>query len=140
MVFEEKTINAANYKAQRIRWFGEQYYNALFHFKTLMIGTIRNLNFNCLDYWLTVIRPPRSIQLVVAGLLFGYDLLDLSPSIASIPFILNFTSFVIVAMPLLKGKNLLSFLLNSFRVLFGNITSSLQCLKTKYLGTFVHTR
>ena len=36
IVREEKTAEVENYEAQRLRWFGEQYYNAFFNSRDLL--------------------------------------------------------------------------------------------------------
>lgn len=61
---EEKTSEMAAHNPQRLRWFGEQYYNALYHFGTLLRSAIQYRRAAALDYLLTLWRPPRSIQAV----------------------------------------------------------------------------
>ena len=139
-VVEEKTAEVENYKAQRLRWFGEQYFNAFYNFKPLVTAAFDRGKWRSLDYWITLIRPPRSLQLVVSFLLVGVDLLDGSLGYLSLPFILNALSFTIVAIPLMTKQQVIQLFTGAFNVLLSNTITSITCLKKKYQNTFIHTR
>lgn len=140
IVYEEKTVAVSNYQSQRLRWFGEQYYNAFFNLRTLLSAAFLRGKLRSLDYWLTLVRPPRSIQLVLSFFLMVWDVLDLQVGILSIPFLVNLSSFGIVAWPLLKGHNAWSLMTGAIKVTLSNAVTSLTCLKKKYLNVFIHTR
>jgi len=63
-LFEEKTSAMDAHNPQRLRWFGEQYYNALYHAKTLLKAAHTYRRTAALDYLVTLWRPPRSVQVV----------------------------------------------------------------------------
>ncbi|NQZ78814.1 MAG: glycosyltransferase [Ekhidna sp.] len=140
IVREEKTAEIENYQAQRLRWFGEQYFNAFFNAKSLLNTAFLKGKFRSLDYLITLIRPPRSLQLVASTLLAINDLIDGNLSYLSIPFVFNLVSFVIVALPLMKPKVLKQFLFGLHKIIVSNLVTSLTCLKEKYQNTFIHTR
>ncbi len=68
VVTEEKTDSIHHHNPQRIRWFGEQYYNAIHHAGTLLRAAVQLRRLAPLDYWITLCRPPRSIQVVLSPL------------------------------------------------------------------------
>lgn len=140
VVYEEKTSTSDNYRSQRLRWFGEQYYNAVYHFKTLFMASLNHRSLAPADYWFSIVRPPRSIQLVVSFLLVAVDMLDLQPSLWSVPFLLNGLGFGLVARGILTFKNLKRFALSAPLVIWQNIFTSINALQKKYQGTFIHTR
>lgn len=139
IVREEKTSDASNYKSQRLRWFGEQYFNAYYNFSTLISAALLKGKFRSLDYWITLVRPPRSFQLSITLLLFLVDLVDMQIGTLSLPFAVNLTSFLIVSLPLLTKVNPATLLVGG-KVLFLNMIASITCLKKKYLNVFIHTR
>ena len=140
IVHEEKTANEANYRSQRLRWFGEQYYNAFHSTGTLLGKFLSKGRWTCLDYWMTLVRPPRSLQLVVSCLLFTADLLTGGPGMASLPFLFNAFSFIVVAFPFLTRQRLQLLISGTWKVIKGNLLTSISCLRAKYLGRFIHTR
>lgn len=140
IVREEKTAEIGNYQSQRLRWFGEQYFNAFFNSKALLKAAFLKGKFRCLDYWLTLIRPPRSLQLIISALFVAYDLFDLHLSLLSLPFLLNMLSFAIVALPIMKPAQIKQFIFGLNKVLYSNLVTSATCLKKKYQNTFIHTR
>ena len=140
IVREEKTAEIENYQSQRLRWFGEQYYNAFYNCLPLLKAAFLKGKLRSLDYLITLVRPPRSLQLVGSAILCGFDLIDLQISYISIPFLLNAMSFAIIAIPIMNSSQIKQ-LINGFsKVLLSNATSSFSCLKKKYLNKFIHTR
>ncbi len=140
MVFEEKTAEIENYRSQRLRWFGEQYFNALYNFKTLMASALTQGKFRSLDYWITLIRPPRSLQLMASALLVPIDLINGSLGYLSLPFLFNLTSFIVVAFPIMSRSKVKQLFKGARAVIVSNLVTSMTSLKRKYLNTFIHTR
>ena len=140
IVREEKTAKVENYEAQRLRWFGEQYYNAFFNSRDLLKAAFLYGKFRCLDYWFTLIRPPRSLQLIACFLLVVLDLLDLQFSYLSLPFLFSMTCCLIIALPIVERKQIKQLLIGLNKVLYSNMITSAQSLKKKYRNTFIHTR
>ena len=140
IVREEKTAEIENYQAQRLRWFGEQYFNAYYNSKPLMQAAFIKGKFRSLDYWLTLVRPPRSLQLVTSALLLVIDATDLHFSYLSLPFLINALSFAMVALPIMKVDQIKQLVLGLNKVVFSNVITSMTCLKKKYQNTFIHTR
>jgi hypothetical protein len=140
IVREEKTAEVDNYEAQRLRWFGEQYYNAFFNSRDLLKAAFLHGKFRSLDYWFTLIRPPRSLQLIACLLLVILDLSDLQLSYLSLPFLLSMTCCLIIALPIVKRKQIKQLLIGVHKVLYRNMITSAQSLRKKYRNTFIHTR
>ena len=140
IVREEKTTEIENYQSQRLRWFGEQYYNAFFNSKDLLKAAFIHGKFRSLDYWLTLVRPPRSLQLAASLLLTAFDILDLQLSYLSIPFLFSVFCFLIIAVPIMKRTQIKQLFMGINKVLYSNIITSAKCLKKKYRNTFIHTR
>ena len=139
VVFEEKTSQKANYDSQRLRWFGEQYYNAFFKARQLWSGLAKG-HFRCLDYWISLSRPPRIVLFAVSSLLAAIDLWDGEPGILSIAFVMNYLTMLMVAFPYLDQIRPTELVRSSWQVLRSNIVASVFSLRKKNLGTFIHTR
>ena len=139
VVFEEKTASVQNYDSQRLRWFGEQYYNAFYHAGKLLMSALRG-NFKCLDYWFSLIRPPRIVLFVVSFLLAAVDLWDYQVGVQSIAFVLNSITFLIISFPYLDQIKASDILRGGWHIFRSNVVSSMTSLNKKYLGTFIHTR
>ncbi|MDW3195135.1 MAG: hypothetical protein R8G66_22365 [Cytophagales bacterium] len=139
VVYEEKTATVQNYDGQRLRWFGEQYYNA-FYKAGKLLGSVLKGNLKCLDYWVSLARPPRIVLFAMSFLLAAIDLWDSMPGILSIPFVLNYLTFLMVAFPYLDQIKMLDLIKGGLSVLRSNVYHSLTSLKSKHLGTFIHTR
>lgn len=140
VVREEKTAAIENYQSQRLRWFGEQYFNAVFNSKALLKAAFMQGKLRSLDYWVTLIRPPRSLQLIASALLVIFDLLDLRLGYLSLPFLFNGLSFAIVTLPIIKTSQIKQLVVGLNKVVFSNLIISLTCLKKKYQNKFIHTR
>ena len=67
--FRRKTTDLEAHNPQRLRWFGEQYYNALYHARDLVASAFRYRRLAAFDYLLTLWRPPRSLQVVITPML-----------------------------------------------------------------------
>lgn len=140
IVREEKTSDIGNYQSQRLRWFGEQYFNAFYNGPILLKAAFERGKFRSLDYFFTLIRPPRSIQLVASVVMAALDLIDLNPGYLSLPFVINAISFGVVAIPITKPHQVIQLVKGIGRVLVTNMITSFTCLKKKYQNTFIHTR
>lgn len=66
---EEKTSSQAAHNPQRVRWFGEQYYNACYSAGILLKAAWQYKRIAPIDYLITLCRPPRSVQLVLIAAL-----------------------------------------------------------------------
>jgi cellulose synthase/poly-beta-1,6-N-acetylglucosamine synthase-like glycosyltransferase len=145
---EEKTSDPADMHRQRLRWFGEQYYNAIFNFKSLLTASIAKRQLAPLDYLITLWRPPRSVQLVLTpfiGLLetawitaYGYWPLDFPVyTVASVVLALAIGLFVI------KQGAVMQTLLYSTKLpvlAVGNFFAAARSMKKENRGTFIHTK
>lgn len=139
VVYEEKTAAIQNYDSQRLRWFGEQYYNAFYKAGSLLKNALKG-NFKCLDFWLSLMRPPRVVLMVVSFLLTTIDLWDGQPGMLSIAFVLNALTMLIVSFPYLDQIKASHFLVKGWSILHSNVISALTSLNKKHMGTFIHTR
>lgn len=139
VIYEEKTAAVSNYDAQRLRWFGEQYYNAFFKARTLWLAALKG-NLHCLDYWVSLIRPPRVVLFIMSFLLAALDLWDGQPGMLSIAFVLNALTFLFVSFPYLDQIEILNLAKGGWNILRSNVRSALTSLQKKHLGTFIHTR
>lgn len=139
VVYEEKTAAIQNYDAQRLRWFGEQYYNAFYKAGSLLKNALRG-NFKSLDYWLSLVRPPRVVLMAISFLLTTIDLWDGQPGILSIAFVLNALTMLVVSFPYLDQIKASHFLIKGWSILHSNVISALTSLNKKHIGTFIHTR
>jgi hypothetical protein len=147
VLFEEKTAELAAYNPQRIRWFGEQYYNAIYKAKDLIKATLRYKRLAALDYLITLCRPPRSIQVLVAPLLAGAEMgwyiyaheWYLGIPVCSISFLIITISISIF---LLSERLLIQAIRNSLQLpslAWNNFFNAAKSLKKENLGKFIHT-
>lgn len=139
VVFEEKTASDENYNAQRLRWFGEQYYNAFYKAGKLLTAALKG-NLKCLDYWVSLTRPPRVVLFVMSFVLAAVDLWDGQPSLLSLAFVMNYLTFLMVAFPYLDRIKTSDLVRGGWKVLRSNVIRSMISLNKKHLGTFIHTR
>lgn len=143
MVYEEKTSDKTVYKNQRIRWFGEQYYNLWYKGRALLKQGFSG-NLKAFDYFLTLLRPPRSIFIIAV---FIGSMVEILLSLLGWAYYFNITmAFLIIIVPtlvfLLKHgmlSRMLSNLLELPKLVFSNIFSSFLSLKKENRGVFIHT-
>ncbi len=144
---EEKTAELDVHNPQRVRWFGEQYYNALFHGRALFSAFRKHKRFGALDYLLTLWRPPRSVQFIFVPLLGVAEAVWFFIS-GSWP--LQFPLFILAALVLavaavvflLKEGILLQALKHSTKLpalAFHNFFNALRSIRKENRGTFIHT-
>ncbi|GAB5409037.1 MAG: hypothetical protein BalsKO_14020 [Balneolaceae bacterium] len=141
VVFDEKTTESASFNRQRLRWFGNQYYNAKkFGFKLITSGRLA-----LVDYAIALWRPPRSFQLIGSIILLPIDL---------VLFYFNHIPAPILAIStFMLGLSMLLFLQNEGMLLhtlkrivpmaktsIANGFTGLKSLKSDNEGSFIHTR
>lgn len=146
-IFEEKTTDLEAHNPQRLRWFGEQYYNALYHARDLVVSAFRYRRLAALDYLLTLWRPPRSLQVVITPMLalaeligyflthtwyFGFPLLTISAICTGLAVLV----FLITEKLLWKA---LSYSLDLPRLAIHNAFNAARSIRKENLGKFVHT-
>ncbi len=145
---EEKMADASDMQQQRVRWFGEQYYNAVFNFKDLIAAGLKKKDLAPVDYLITLCRPPRSLHLMATGLLALIELVGtvIFPywplkfplyTIAYLIFACGLTVFLIDQGILIKT------LLHSTklpRLTFNNLISACRSMKKENRATFIHSK
>lgn len=145
---EEKTSAIEAHNPQRIRWFGEQYYNALYHGSQLMNSAIRHKRWTPVDYLLTLCRPPRSVQVMLVSLLAllevgVYALTDSWLFIFPIMLIAASLQTVALTIFVIRQKALLKSLRYSLRLpmlAIYNFNNALKSIRKENQGKFIHTK
>jgi cellulose synthase/poly-beta-1,6-N-acetylglucosamine synthase-like glycosyltransferase len=140
IIREEKTAYPDDYKMQRIRWFGEQYYNALFHGKRLL----QTASWASLDYLVTLFRPPRSVMMFLLMICSFCEALAWLSGHQIIPYFSIFSILVLSSsLYLFSRVGLLILMIKASRhlpkLVVNNVWSVFNSLKRKYLGTFIPT-
>ncbi|MBX7124702.1 MAG: glycosyltransferase family 2 protein [Cyclobacteriaceae bacterium] len=144
---EEKTADLAVHGQQRIRWFGEQYYNAIHQAWPLLKAFVRYRRWAAFDYIITLWRPPRSIQLLIAPVMaileWVFYLLS-GTWFAGFPvFTVSFGALCLAVFIFLSGtgqlREALRFALLIPRLVWVNFSSARRSLQKKNLGKFIHT-
>lgn len=144
---EEKTSQADVHQLQRVRWFGEQYYNAVRHSKDLWKAFVKYRRFAALDYLITLWRPPRSIQFLLVPMLALSEWILFLVNGNWITFFPIFTvaavfMFIAVASFLVTNGIFLTSLRYSLQLpalVFRNLVSVIRSFQKKNRGTFIHT-
>jgi hypothetical protein len=146
-LYEEKTSAIESHNPQRLRWFGEQYYNALYHGKTLLKAALNYRRMAAFDYIITLWRPPRSIQVVIAPMAAALEI-GWYAYFGSWPLYLPlFTvSAVILGLAvtlfLISQQALGAALKHGFqlpKLAFNNIFNAARSVKKENQGKFIHT-
>ncbi|NTU74305.1 hypothetical protein HGB07_09295, partial [Candidatus Roizmanbacteria bacterium] len=144
---EEKTDDLQVLHAQRVRWLGVQYYIALTYGLKLLITGLKKRQWSPIDYAISLMRPPRSVQVLLVPLLalievliyiingkFIYSVPILS--ISTLLLVLGVGIFMIVSgfMPLFVrvAMSLPKFALS-------NLAASIKGIQKKNQGKFIHT-
>ncbi|MEM6845422.1 MAG: glycosyltransferase [Bacteroidota bacterium] len=147
-LFEEKTAELENYNPQRVRWFGEQYYNALYSAKKLMRAFVHYGRFSAIEYLVALWRPPRSVQLVLVP---GLGIAETGAYLWMDYWWLGFPYFAsstlalgVAAVLFLNKEGLLS---TSFQHIFSlpklaisNVMNASVSIKKENQGKFIHTQ
>jgi hypothetical protein len=145
---EEKMTDPSDMQRQRLRWFGEQYYNAIFNFKALVAAGLTKKELAPVDYLITLWRPPRSVQLMATGVLalielIGTVMYPFWPFEFPLYTIAFLTFGCALALFLIDQGIFLQTLLHSAklpRLTFNNLVSAFRSMKKENRGTFIHTR
>jgi len=145
---EEKTSAIEAHNPQRIRWFGEQYYNALYHGSQLIKSSIRHKRWAPIDYLLTLYRPPRSVQVMLVSLLAllevgVYGLTGFWLFIFPIMLIAASLQTIALTIFLIRQKALLKSLRYSLRLpmlAIYNFNNALKSIRKENQGKFIHTK
>lgn len=140
-VLDEKTDNDDAFNRQRLRWFGNQYYNA----KKSSLKLLSSGRLGLMDYAIVLCRPPRSFQIAGTLLFFPIDVLLYYFDFIAFPLVA--TSFLLYSSSIglfLAREGVLSkslkLIIPTFRTSLVNGLTALKSLNTKNNSTFIHTR
>lgn len=141
IVYDEKTTDPTSFNRQRLRWFGNQYYNAKkFTFQLISSGKL-----SLIDYAIVLCRPPRSFQIVGSSALVPLDLMMFYFNLIPFPILTISTFFLGLALVIFLNKE--SLLLQIIKMIFPMMKTSmingitvLKSLKSDKEGSFIHTR
>lgn len=141
IVYDEKTTDSASFNRQRLRWFGNQYYNA----KKSGIKLLTSGKLSLIDYAVVLCRPPRSFQLVASIALAPIDLVLVYFSLIPLPFLTVSAVFLSLSLVIfLQKEGLLSqivkMILPIVKTSMVNGFTVLKSLKSDTEGSFIHTR
>lgn len=144
-ITDEKTTSEQAFGRQRLRWFGNQYFNAIHYSGSLFRLSFKTLNPGFIDYAISLWRPPRSFQIPI--LLFGFIIEVILINLVQIQLIPIFTlGFFVygigIALFLFSNRNEIEWntITSLFRISFNVIFIALKSLSPKLRGTFIHTR
>lgn len=146
-LMEEKTSSLDAHDPQRVRWFGEQYFNAIHSAKSLISTCLKKGRWSALWYLLVLCRPPRSLQLLVVPMIAMVELLVLfSTGVISITLIIALFSTLAIlsaAWITLVHLNLTHQALNHIKDLpklaWHNLSNAIKSVKSENQGKFIHT-
>jgi cellulose synthase/poly-beta-1,6-N-acetylglucosamine synthase-like glycosyltransferase len=146
-VMEEKTTTIGAHNPQRVRWFGEQYFNAIYSARPLLATWIQKGRWSALWYLLVLCRPPRSLQLLVVPLLAGIELIVLLftgvISLSLIITVLSALAIILAAGLTLLHFNLakqsISHILDLPKLARHNLSNAIKSVKSENQGKFIHT-
>ena len=141
VIYDEKTEEANAFNRQRMRWFGNQYYNA----RVFGWALIRSLNPSRMDYAIALCRPPRSVHIVFSMILAPFDLMMFLNGWVSAPLIalsaaalgLSLSAFFINEG---IGGRVLRQIFSLSKISIQNGITAFKSLKPGNTGTFIHTR
>ncbi|MEH0155781.1 glycosyltransferase family 2 protein [Limibacter armeniacum] len=143
MLYEEKTDDLEALKRQRVRWFGNQYFNAIYYGKKLF----KKGGQKALDYLLALYRPPRSVHWLLALVGAALEVIFLWNA-SWVPFPFFTISFLTIALGVLAFVLEAPRRMNSFFRLiifapilaWNNLISAFKGVQKKSQGKFIHTR
>lgn len=144
ILFDEKTNDAKAFGRQRIRWFGNQYYNAIHWSVPLLLASLKQIRLRYIDYAITLWRPPRSVHALLTVLLVPVDLLLVYFDFISFSFYAPaFLLWMLIVLPVLKQtkpEGTEVSVLSMLRLILGNVKSVAKGVSSKAKGTFISTR
>lgn len=143
ILYEEKTAQIDNLQKQRIRWFGNQYFNALYYTPKLL----RKGSWAAIDYAISICRPPRSVHggMAILGSVveltlwtaFGFQFIPMF-SIGLGITMLGMGAFILEA-PAKRISYFSKLVTHTPLIMFNNIKSVWQGIGKKSQGSFIHT-
>jgi hypothetical protein len=147
-LYEEKTDEMDSYNPQRVRWFGEQYYNAVYSSGKLLKAFVSLGRFSALEYLIALWRPPRSVHILLVPAL---GLLEIASYVWNGSWWLDFPFFTASTFTLglatmfflAKEKLLLKALRHIFslpKLAFSNAKNAAASMKKENHGKFIHTQ
>ncbi|MFO0506419.1 MAG: glycosyltransferase [Chryseotalea sp.] len=144
---EEKTASQQAHNPQRVRWFGEQYYNALYHGGKLLKASWKYKRLAPFEYLLTLYRPPRSVQFL---LIHFFALAECASWLITETWPLDFPVFTLalalqnaaILIFLILQKNISTTLRYGARLpllAWHNFFNAFKSIKKENHGKFIHT-
>ena len=134
-VSEEKTDDNEVIKKQRMRWFGNQYFNAFYWGKALLLkGKMATV-----DYAITLYRPPRSIQMVILPLLACLEFIININHIFTLSTILTFIGILVFLVKEGIWREAFKIAFTLPKMALDNLKSALKGSAKKQQGKFIST-
>ncbi|GAA4841164.1 glycosyltransferase [Algivirga pacifica] len=141
VIYEEKTEKLEALQSQRVRWFGNQYYNALYYWKKLFSKG----KLDTIDYAIALFRPPRSVHWLLLLLGTGLELIcwmffgSFFPlfSVSLLATGLGITKFVLSEKK--RGKWFRQIMKKVPSIALNNLLSVWKGIQKKSQGKFIHT-
>jgi cellulose synthase/poly-beta-1,6-N-acetylglucosamine synthase-like glycosyltransferase len=148
VVYEEKTEAEEGLERQRLRWFGNQYFNAWYYGWRLVTKALRSRVFGPADYAIALWRPPRSVQVVLLPILslFEASVYAFAGSfpaffpIFALSFLLTGIGLAIFILGSESGKYARKLAIKLPVMAFRNLLLAAMGSKKENQGKFVHTR
>lgn len=141
IVYDEKTEDNSSFNRQRLRWFGNQYYNA----KKFGLKLIKSGRLSFIDYAIALWRPPRSMQIAFSTLFIPIDILLFTKGFITVPLV-TIAAIIINSSILLflnserKLHLLMTHTLGFFKVSLTNGYTAFRSMMKSNEGQFIHTR
>ncbi len=135
IVAEEKTEDEKILKTQRMRWFGNQYFNAFYW----GLNLIKKGKFATIDYCITLYRPPRSIQLVLLPILSAIELIFSLGLLFTLSWWFTVLGIVIFIAKEKLWKSVFSIFIFLPKVAINNLVSAIKGSSKKQQGKFLAT-
>lgn len=135
IVLEEKTENNEVIKTQRMRWFGNQYFNAFYWGKALLLKS----KTSTIDYLITLYRPPRSLQIVILPILMMFELLFSTQYLLTTSTLLTYLGILIFILKENIWLNALKIASSIPEIAFNNVKSAIRGSSKSQQGKFIAT-
>jgi cellulose synthase/poly-beta-1,6-N-acetylglucosamine synthase-like glycosyltransferase len=144
---EEKTADIESHNPQRVRWFAEQYYNALYSAGKLLRAFVRYRRFSAFEYLVVLWRPPRSLQILLVPLLGLIELAAYGwqgfwwlgfPYLVSSTLALMAAAFLFLIRERLLLRSL-RYAIKLPKLALNNMLNAGNSIKKENHGTFIHT-
>jgi len=148
IIFDEKTDDLTNLQNQRMRWFGNQYFNAYYYTIRLIKFGIANKKMGAIDYAISLWRPPRSIHLVLLPVMtFVEVFIYLFFGTIALWFPYFTISLFIIALATAIFLHITNNWRNAFDIAFtlpklaiNNLKSAINGTRKKNQGKFINTK